>query len=41
MAQVRPLVEILTEIPDFRKEKGKRYPLSAILALAWAKMHVN
>lgn len=34
MTQVRPLVEILAEIPDFRKEKGKRHPLPAILALA-------
>jgi len=29
-----PLVEILAEIPDFRKAKGKRHKLSAILALA-------
>ena len=34
MTQYRPLVEILAEIPDFRKEKGKRHPLPAILALA-------
>lgn len=33
---VRPLVDILSEIPDFRKAKGKRYPLSAILAMACA-----
>ena len=32
MTQCRPLVEILTEIPDFRKEKGKRHPLPATLA---------
>jgi len=38
MAQVRPLVEILAEIPDFRKEKGKRHPLSAILDLACVAM---
>jgi predicted transposase YbfD/YdcC len=38
MTQVRPLVEILAEIPDFRKEKGKRHPLPAILALACVAM---
>jgi hypothetical protein len=34
----QPLVEILSKIPDFRKEKGKRHPLSAILALACVAM---
>ena len=33
-----PLVEILAEVPDFRKAKGKRHPLSAILALACTAM---
>jgi len=28
------LIEILAEIPDFRKAKGKSHPLSAILAMA-------
>lgn len=29
-----PLMEILAEVPDPRKSKGKRHPLSAILSLA-------
>jgi predicted transposase YbfD/YdcC len=33
---VRPLMDILSEIPDFRKAKGKRHPLSAILGMACA-----
>jgi hypothetical protein len=31
-----PLVEVFVEIPDFRKSRGKRHPLGAILALACA-----
>ena len=31
---LRPFIEILSEIPDFRKAKGKRHSLSAILSLA-------
>ena len=31
---IRPLMEILSEIPDFGKAKGKRHPLSAILSMA-------
>lgn len=33
---MRPLKEVLAEIKDFRKEKGRRHQLSAILALASA-----
>ncbi len=32
-AKCPPLIEILSEIPDLRKAKGKRHPLPAILAL--------
>ena len=32
----RPLVEVLADVPDFRQSQGRRYPLSAILALACA-----
>lgn len=34
----RPLIEVVAEIPDFRKRRGKRHPLPAILALACAAM---
>ena len=30
----RHLLDILAEVPDFRNDRGKRHPLSAILALA-------
>jgi predicted transposase YbfD/YdcC len=36
--QARPLSEVLAEIPDFRKNHGKRHPLVAILALACSAM---
>jgi hypothetical protein len=31
-----PLIQVLVEIPDFRKSRGKRHPLPAILAMACA-----
>ena len=34
IAQPRPLIEVLADIPDFRKARGKRHPLPSILALA-------
>ena len=34
IAQPRPLIEVFADIPDFRKAKGKRHPLPAILSLA-------
>lgn len=34
--RIIPLIQVLVEIPDFRKSRGKRHPLSAILALACA-----
>ena len=33
VAQPRPLIEVLAEIPDFRSTHGQRHPLAAILAL--------
>lgn len=34
--EVRPLIEVLEEVPDFRQASGKRHRLSSILALACA-----
>ena len=34
--QIIPLIEVFVEIPDFRKNRGKRHALPAILALACA-----
>ena len=38
IAHPRPLIEVLAAIPDFRKPRGKRHPLSAIFALACCAM---
>jgi len=38
IAQPRPLIEVFSDIADFRKPRGKRHPLSAILALACCAM---
>ncbi len=37
-AQPRPLIEVLAEIPDLRSRRGKRHPLSAMLAMACCAM---
>lgn len=34
----RPLIEVLAEVPDFRRRRGQRHPLTAILALACTAM---
>ena len=36
--QHRPLIEVFADIPDFRRPRGKRHPLSAILALSCCAM---
>ena len=38
VAQPRPLIEVLVEMPDFRHSRGKRHPLPAMLALACSAM---
>lgn len=37
-AVCRPLIEVLAQVPDFRKSRGKRHSLTAILTLACAAM---
>lgn len=36
--QPRPLIEVFADIPDFRRSRGKRHPLYAILALSCGAM---
>jgi predicted transposase YbfD/YdcC len=36
--QLRPLIEVFSDIPDVRQSRGKRHPLSAILALSCCAM---
>jgi predicted transposase YbfD/YdcC len=38
IAQPRPLIEVLAEIPDLRSRRGKRHPLSSMLAMACCAM---
>jgi DDE_Tnp_1-associated len=38
IAHPRPLIEVFAALPDFRKPRGKRHPLSAIFALACCAM---
>jgi len=37
-ATVRPLIEVLREVPEVRMRRGRRHPLEAVLALACAAM---
>ena len=37
-AHPHPLIEVFSDIADFRKSRGKRHPLSAILALSCCAM---
>lgn len=38
IAQSRPLIEVVADIPDLRKSRGKRHPVSAMLALSCCAM---
>jgi hypothetical protein len=35
---IRPLAEVVAEIPDGRQARGKRHPLPAVLLLSGAAM---
>jgi DDE_Tnp_1-associated len=36
--QPRPLIEVVSDIPDVRTSRGKRHPCSALLALSCCAM---
>jgi hypothetical protein len=38
IAQPHPLIEVFSDIADFRKSRGKRHPLAALLALSCCAM---
>ena len=38
ITQSQPLIQVFADIPDFRQARGKRHPLSAILALSCCAM---
>jgi predicted transposase YbfD/YdcC len=38
IAQPQPLIEVFAEVPDFRRCRGKRHPLPAMLSLACCAM---
>jgi predicted transposase YbfD/YdcC len=38
ISQAHPLIDVFADIPDCRKSRGKRHPLSAILALSCCAM---
>jgi len=38
VAQPRPLIEVLMEMPDFRHSRGTRHLLPAVLALVCSAM---
>ena len=38
IAQPHRLIEVFSDIPDFRQSRGKRHPLSALLGLACCAM---